>query len=227
MTTRSKTTFIILGTLIIGIVVGSLGSGMLRERRVEKFDRMRPQQRFVEVMENIIKPDKAQREEIEKVLEKRFEHIAQIRERHELEMMSAFDSLRVELNALLTAEQLKRLEDHFEKGSQKFIKRKLDRLTDVLKLSEDQRKQIEEIYRRYEPGFMGFRRSAPADSGRSRPEVSGRREKLDEEIEKVLTPAQRDKYRQFRERRERRDFPLGSPPPAPFGEPPRPPEERD
>lgn len=228
MKTKTVTTFVVLATLIIGIVIGALAGGIWREKRVEKFGKMRPQRQFIEVMENIIKPDEAQREEIERVLEKRFEHIAQIRERHEQEMVAAFDSLGVELNSLLTEAQLKRLEEHFDKSSRTFVNRKLDRLTDVLKLSEDQRKQIEEIYRRHEPGFMGFRKSARADSIRNRLDLSGRRERLDEEIEKALTPEQRDKYRQFRERRERREFRFGSPPaPPPFGEPPPLPEEQD
>jgi Spy/CpxP family protein refolding chaperone len=198
MTTKSKTTFIILGTLIIGIVIGALASGMWREKRIKKFSRMRPQQQFVETIEEIIKPDDAQRKAIEKVLEKRFEHIAQIRERHESEMMAVFDSLRQELNSLLTEEQLKRLEENLEKSSHRFRDRRLDRLTDVLQLTEDQRRQIEEIFRRNGPDFRRFRKPPARDSIPGRFDFMEQRKKLEKEIEALLTPEQRKKYEEFR-----------------------------
>lgn len=216
MTTKSKTTFIILGTLIIGMVIGALSSGMWRQKRIEKFGRMRPQQQFIESIENIIKPDEAQRKAIEKVLEKRFEHIAQIRERHEQEMMAAFDSLKQELNSLLTEEQQKRLEENFEKSSHRFRDRRLDRLTDVLQLTPEQRKQIEAIFRQNAPDFRRFRKQLPPDSIPNRSDFMEQRKKFEAEIEAVLTPEQRKKYEEFKQYQ---DFRFNRPSRPPFRKP--------
>lgn len=216
MTTKSKTTFIILGTLIIGVLIGALASGMWRQKRMEKFGRMRPQQQFVETIENIIKPDDAQRKAIEKVLEKHFEHVAKIREQHEQEMMASFDSLKQELNSLLTAEQQKRLEENLERSSHRFRDRRLDRLTDVLQLTPEQRKQIEAIFRQSAPNFRRFRKPPSPDSIPDRSEFMEQRKKLDAEIEAVLTPEQREKYQEFKQYR---DFPFDRSSRPPFGKP--------
>lgn len=216
MTTRSKTTFIILGTLIIGMLIGALASGMWRQKHIEKFGRMRPQQQFIETIQNIIKPGEAQRKAIEKVLEKHFAHVAKIRERHEQDMMASFDSLKLELDSLLTGEQLQRLEENFEKSSHRFRIRRLDHLTDVLQLTPDQRKQVEEIFRRNAPEFRRFRKAFPADSVSARAGFMERRKKIETEIEAVLTPEQREKYREFKQYR---DFHFDRPSPPPLGEP--------
>jgi hypothetical protein len=141
--------FIILGAVIIGIAIGALGSGMLRENRVKRFERMRPEQRFSEVMEKIIQPEGEQREAIEKVLKEQSEQIAAIQERYHSEIIAVFDSSRKALQKILTEEQRERLKEHIEKGSQQFIERRLNRLTRQLQLDNQQRKQIAEIYQRY------------------------------------------------------------------------------
>jgi hypothetical protein len=216
MTTRSKTTFIILGTLIIGMVIGALASGMWRQKRIEKFDRMQPRRQFIETIENIIKPDDVQRKAIEKVLEKHFEHVAKIRERHEQEMMASFDSLKQELDSLLTEEQVKRLEENLKKSHHRFRDRRLDRLTDVLQLTPDQQKRIEEILRRNAPDFRRFRQPPPPDSIPGRAGFMEQRKKIDTEIEAVLTPEQRKKYEEFKQYQ---DFPFDRPSRPPFGKP--------
>jgi hypothetical protein len=177
--------FIILGAVIIGITIGALGSGMLRENRVKRFERMRPEQRFSEVMEKIIQPEGEQREAIEKVLKEQSEQIAAIQERYHSEIIAVFDSSRKALQKILTEEQRERLKEHIEKGSQQFIERRLNRLTDELRLDEQQRKQIEEIFQRHGGNFGRFHRIAETDSLEKLPDVKEAMKKLDEEIEAV------------------------------------------
>lgn len=201
MSTRTKTMFIILSSVIIGIAIGALGSGMLRENRVKRFERMRPEQRFSEVMEKIIQPEGEQREAIEKVLKEQSEQIAAIQERYHSEIIAVFDSSRKALRSILTEEQRERLKEHIEKGSQQFTERRLNRLTNELQLDDQQRKQVEEIYQRRGGMFGRFHGIAETDSLEKLPDVKEAMKKLDEDIEAVLTPGQIEKFREFRQRR--------------------------
>ena len=54
MNTRTQTSLIVVSTLILGIVIGGLGTGVLQEKRVKQNFRMPPDQRFYEAMDRII-----------------------------------------------------------------------------------------------------------------------------------------------------------------------------
>ncbi len=80
MKMSTKTTFVILGTLFIGIIIGILGGGIIHQQRIEKFDRMRrmnPEQRFAEVIDEIIKPDEKQSDQIKDIMDEQAEKIPQ------------------------------------------------------------------------------------------------------------------------------------------------------
>ncbi|MCB0263556.1 MAG: hypothetical protein KDH98_10415, partial [Calditrichaeota bacterium] len=62
MNTKTKSILAILTTLLIGIAIGAIASGTLRYRKMERIERMSPQERFLKTMDEIIKPDEQQRE---------------------------------------------------------------------------------------------------------------------------------------------------------------------
>lgn len=198
MNTKSKTTLIILGTLIIGIIIGALVSGTLRQQRENRFERMMLHQRVRHVMERIIQPTVEQREVIDKILEKWSEKISAIQEEHESEMQAVLDSLRSELASVLTKEQRTRLEARLAKGDRRLIEMRVARLTEVLQLDENQRKQIEEIFSTFEDQIGPGRRDFKGNWEERRQIIKNRVQKLQQEIEAVLTPEQREKYRTMR-----------------------------
>lgn len=80
---------------------------------------------------------------------------------------------------------------------------------DELKLSDAQRKQIEAIFESHRPQLSVLRDSV-------REKFEQERKAMDAEIEKVLTPEQRDRFREISERMRSRPFPPGGFPGRPF-----------
>ncbi|NIR47448.1 hypothetical protein GWO43_03110 [candidate division KSB1 bacterium] len=212
MNTKSKSALVILGTLIIGIVIGVLGSSLLRESRERRFDEMRRQRLFHRVMEDIIQPTDEQREGIHEVLEKRFGQIAEIRDQHQDEMFAIYDSLQQDLAAVLTDEQRANLRKELARGHRKVVKVRLERLTHELGLNEEQKERIMEIIRAAEEDLIERRRHRGEPPTDRRQIFRKRLKQMEEEIEAVLTPEQREEYRELRRYRR---VPFGGPPPEP------------
>lgn len=107
MNIKVKTVSILVFTLVIGMVLGALIHGaVMRNRFKQTAFRMRTQWGFVERMERVIQPDDSQREEMRKILRKHFQKMNQF----QAEMSVIMDSLRIELEPILTKEQKERLE---------------------------------------------------------------------------------------------------------------------
>lgn len=107
MNTRVKTILVIVITLAIGMVLGALIHGAVMRNRVKDMAfRMRSNEGFMRRMEMIIQPDESQREALRKILRKHFQNMSQYQENFRAMM----DSLRTELEPILTEEQKKRLE---------------------------------------------------------------------------------------------------------------------
>ena len=77
MNTKVQTTLIILITFIIGVLVGALGTGTMREERAGRFNEMGLQDRFHKHMEHIIQPTEEQKAaitDIEKIKQAKKDH---------------------------------------------------------------------------------------------------------------------------------------------------------
>lgn len=195
MSTKATTTLVVLGTLVIGIVVGVLLGGLLRQEREREIERMLPQRLFQSAMESIIRPTEEQRQALDKIVSKRFEQIAKIREQYQTEVFALHDSLKSDLASVLSEDQLQRLEKHIARGSATLIKIRVDRLTHELQLSEEQQKKIEKIMVAMERKMLRGRHKPPGDSRGIKRMMIKRLDKLHAEIEQVLTPEQKEKYR--------------------------------
>lgn len=204
MSTRTKTLIIILSTLIIGITIGALGSGALRKSRMDRFDKMDHSSRFFRVMERIIQPDAKQKAALDRVIEKYSDHMSSIHARHQDELSAIFDSMRTELNALLTEEQKDRLYSHFERRAGRMIQERLNNLNRVLDLSDEQYKQAEEIFQKRHDLFKkGRSRMFKGNFSGSSKNMREEFDKVKIEIENILTPEQVEKFRE-----QRPDFPF-------------------
>lgn len=200
MNTKAKTSFILIGTLLTGMAIGAVGSGLLREERVRKFELMRPENRFLSFMKGVIRPTPEQSQQFDDILGKYSKRISNIHDKHQEEILAVYDSLRTDLNALLTDEQRARLEQSLEKGYNRRLAMAVGHLTEELALSEDQSKRIEEILLAHD--FAPKRgRAFKKNSTEFRHELRNRFEKMEQEIAKVLTPEQLEKYREIRMRR--------------------------
>lgn len=118
MNTQVKTILVIAITLVIGIVLGALIHGAVMENRIRDMAfRMRSDEGFMQRMEMIIQPDESQREAMRKILRKHFQRMSDYQEKFIVMM----DSLRTELDSILTEEQRKRLErGPFRTGPRRF-----------------------------------------------------------------------------------------------------------
>ncbi len=117
MTARTKSILLLLGTLLIGMLLGVFIHALMVENRIERLTSLRSQAGFVRFMDKMIEPtDDAQREAIQAALEDAAAalnaHHAESREALE-EIMGTF---RVSLDSLLTEEQLEALNERMERA---------------------------------------------------------------------------------------------------------------
>lgn len=113
MNLQVKPTLIIIGTLLIGIVLGALMSGTLAERRHRKIRSMMRPDGFSEQLIELIQPqDNEQRDAIAAVLQNTGRRIDEMMRESRAEIHTMVDSMALELKPLLTDEQNARLQKH-------------------------------------------------------------------------------------------------------------------
>ena len=111
MSPLAKSIMVIVVTLAIGIAVGALLDASLARGRIEQVREFRGGSNLLDPLERIIEPtDEEQRERIRAVLMRASARNADVFERTRVEMEAAMDSLRAELEPLLTEEQKARLD---------------------------------------------------------------------------------------------------------------------
>ena len=110
MTTRTKSILIIIAAVVAGILIGALAVGAVVNHRVDELRALRRPGGFGPVIEEVIQPhDAQQRRQIREALRRTAERHMELREyMHERHFM-VLDSLRTELDAVLTDEQMERL----------------------------------------------------------------------------------------------------------------------
>jgi len=219
MTTKSKSAFILLGVLAIGVSIGALANGTLQQQRKNRFERMPPHERFFSFMEKMLEPSEEQRDDFQRIIKTRSEQLRELYETHQTEVIEIYDSLHAGLQSLLTDEQKKRFEDQLAKGSHKIAESRIEHLTEALDLNDEQQKRIEEIYAKLKNLPRPERKGSRAKWEDRRRMMRNQFQEMTEEIEAVLTPEQKAKFGELRMQR-RRPFD-GPPGPPPFKRPRR------
>ena len=115
MSVKLKTTFIVLCIFIIGVIVGAMLSRAILQSRVKKFMSMRTPAGFANMFENIINPGPDQRKSIAEILDKYGKKISEDHEKFRDKILSNINSMKAELEPILTPEQVKRLGKRFSK----------------------------------------------------------------------------------------------------------------
>jgi uncharacterized membrane-anchored protein YhcB (DUF1043 family) len=115
MKTNTKTVLIIVATLVIGILIGALGSGFMVHRFARRMADMRHREMFVERMMEVIEPAPEQEAEVRDILTRHAEEFTKLADGFHKDTAALFDSLRSELDPVLTDEQKERLEVRHER----------------------------------------------------------------------------------------------------------------
>jgi Spy/CpxP family protein refolding chaperone len=110
MNMKVKTTIIIIITLIFGIVLGAMLNRTFTHRRIRRaFDAVNPI-RFTMILERAINPTEEQKNQIREILQKHAEQVEKLRGDAMEEMQTSLQTLKKELDSVLTPEQKERLE---------------------------------------------------------------------------------------------------------------------
>ncbi len=111
MNTRSRAVLIVIATLAIGVVVGTLLVGPLVARHhFRHLDTLRTREGFASRMEKIIEPNASQVGPVRDVLAKYAEQFEEMNTKYHESMKALTDSMRQDLSPILTEEQKTRLE---------------------------------------------------------------------------------------------------------------------
>ncbi|NNE33856.1 MAG: hypothetical protein HKN13_01370 [Rhodothermales bacterium] len=110
-----KSALLLIATLAIGVVLGALLNARLAQQRLEEIAFMRGPGGFSRTMERAITPlDDEQRDAIRDILESAEARVREQSRTSRAEMAAIIDSTNEELRAILSAEQLERLERRLE-----------------------------------------------------------------------------------------------------------------
>jgi hypothetical protein len=212
MNAKWKITLYLVITLIIGIVIGAMLNRALVQKRIKNIFKTEIGSLLIRDAERVLAPmSPAQKELIRQILDKHAEKLSEIHERFGNEIQAAFKSLREEIDPLLTAEQKKQLEGMFPGPPPfrrhppegfPFMKKpfspesELAMLQSELNLSEEQVAKIKAILEEFQAQEKPFReKGAPPETFDSFRQAN---EKKFQEIEKILTEDQKEKFRRLR-----------------------------
>jgi hypothetical protein len=113
----TKSALLLLATLVLGMVLGSLLTGALNQRRLERLAEMRSARGMAFFLEDVVDPENSeQREAIRAVLDDASPRIAAAMQESRERMRALTDSVRSELDPLLTDEQRRRLDERMRIG---------------------------------------------------------------------------------------------------------------
>ncbi|MFH1312491.1 MAG: hypothetical protein ABIJ00_04620 [Candidatus Eisenbacteria bacterium] len=114
MSTRSQTTLIVVATLVIGILIGLFLAGPVLHRHLRPpFPGGRPDG-FASAIEMLIDPEPDQVEAVRSILAEHSERFSDISSEFRSEISAVMDSMRNDLDPILTDEQKERLDNRHE-----------------------------------------------------------------------------------------------------------------
>lgn len=227
MNVKLRMTFVILATLVLGIIIGAMLNRAIVEKRIRNILSKRAPDVFVPFIEESINPDPTQSEAIRKILKKHAKRIEEIHTDNIIELQSTFESMREELDPLLTPEQKKRLEGRLP-GSPRLqlgrppgqlvflitenLDEELMEMKKALKLTDEQTLQIRQILEEMRDQARKAREEMDKIREKKRL-MLGSEERIDKAIEDVLTDEQKTLYEKYKDERFKRFGRRTLPPP--------------
>lgn len=109
---RTKTALILVGTLLLGVVLGALATGVFVRHRIHHLRKLRTPAGFTQEMMQAIEPTgPEQRDALRTALESHVRNMRDIRERYRKELRAEVDSMHAAAGDLLTPEQQERMRE--------------------------------------------------------------------------------------------------------------------
>lgn len=113
MNVKVKSILIILAVFILGLFTGAMLNRALIQHRIQKALALRNPAPFITTIERIIDPTPEQYRHIRKILEKHAKNIYTYRREFHKSTLKELNSLKKELETVLTEEQKRRLEHSY------------------------------------------------------------------------------------------------------------------
>jgi len=110
MMIHTKSAIIIIVTLLLGLVLGVLLSGVFLRHVATHDPASMLSEHFVNRFHRVIEPDESQRDTVDSILESYSERFVKMSHEHFAEMSVLMDSMHADLAVVLTEEQVERLE---------------------------------------------------------------------------------------------------------------------
>ncbi len=128
-TERRKTILIVLGTLLIGILIGVLGSGFYARKHYAgpgpRGEMPRgARQGFAKKLIRMVEADSAQAKAMKPILEETMSKIDAIQSHSREDTQKVIDSLEVKLQTVLRSEQLEKLKKFHQENRKKWRERR-------------------------------------------------------------------------------------------------------
>ena len=205
MNVKTKTTFIIIVTLIIGIAIGAMLNRALLQHHIKRTFSSRNPERLPVFYERILDPNGEQTQKIRSILKKHALTVSKIRDNYQKEMLAANESFKTKLYPLLTPAQKSRLNrgpfnrwQFLRRGERlrnlpqknNFIQSRLSFLKKELSLTEVQAEKIKQILAKHSP--VQNPKRGENRLGDQRPGTFIK--EIDRAIQEILTEKQKEKY---------------------------------
>jgi hypothetical protein len=212
MNIKTKTAFIIIVTLIIGIAIGAMLNRALIQHRIKRTFSSRNPERLPVFYEKILDPNGEQTQKIRSILKKHALTVSKIRDNYQEEMLAANESFKTKLYPLLTPAQKNRLNrgsfnrwqflrqrERLRNLPQKnnFIQSRLSFLKKELSLTEVQAEKIKQILAKHSPDQNPKRGENWLWNQRPGTFIK----EIDRAIQEILTEKQKEKYRRLQKDR--------------------------
>jgi hypothetical protein len=236
---KTKLAVGVIFVFLAGVLVGSLGMGMYLKNRMERFGPggPPPHERPDLIMKRLSRDlglTQTQRVEIKKILEESEAKISAIRDQFIPKMEAIADQSFAAMKEKLNADQQKKLERIKEKLDRRFTKTIIDSFTadnnpkqtlsnlkKQLDLTKDQviavQPIIEKEYETFEKIVETYRKQQHPKISILLKDIRELRKSAEEQIEKVLSESQMEKYREMQREKRFERFPR---PPKPDSIPP-------
>lgn len=210
MNMKLKTSLIAGMILIAGMVMGAMLNRAFLQQRVQRVFQRRAPNVFVQSYVDAIKPDKEQQKQIEKILEAYARSMSEIREKSRQDLETLMDSMLAELETVLTPEQMERLSERPPVGRPSFgwqpIRGEMDFLSGELNLTEEQSARVKKIIEdfRRPPDKKPPDMTMPPNPEEMAAHFKRQRDKMEQEIEKILNEDQLKIYQDLQKDRRKR-----------------------
>ncbi|OQX87240.1 hypothetical protein B6D60_04325 [candidate division KSB1 bacterium 4484_87] len=116
MNTKTKSVFVLIAVFVLGALLGVVVDRTIVENQMrQRFSRFQGPGMARVILERIIRPTPGQRVQIDSILEKYGERFQKLRITTRMETMALMDSMRKEIDPILTDEQKEQIQRHIER----------------------------------------------------------------------------------------------------------------